>query len=330
MLHQVGKLQENPLKIVQIPLPQPGPGQIRIRVEACAICHTDIHTVEGDIPLQKQPIIPGHQVIGTVDAMGENTRRFKLGERVGVPWLGWTCGRCFYCLRGDENLCEHARFTGYHIDGGYAEYIIAWEGFAHRIPEIFDAVTAAPLLCAGVIGYRALRLSQAKSGETLGLFGFGASAHIVIQVARYWGCKVFVISRGAQHRELARGLGASWTGTAEERPPHPMDRAIIFAPAGGLVPVALSMLRKGGTLAIAAIYLDQIPEMDYTDLIYGEKTIKSVTASTRRDAEELLKVAALIPVHSSIQTFDLEDANRALQMLKAGQIKGVGVLRIQS
>lgn len=323
-------VEEAPLEVLELPLPAPGPGQIRIRVSACGICHTDLHIVEGEIPLLKSPLVPGHQVVGTVEAKGAGAERFREGDRVGLPWLHRTCGRCPHCRRGEENLCDAALFTGYHVDGGYGEYVVAPEEFSYGLPAGFPDLQAAPLLCAGVIGYRALRLSDLKPGERLGLFGFGASAHIVIQVARFWGCDLWVFSRSAEHQSLARRLGASWTGRVEETPPGKVDRAILFAPAGRLVPAALGHLRKGGTLAIASIYLDAIPELDYSSLLYGERTVRSVTASTRRDVEELLQLAAEIPVHTEIETFPLEEANRSLRKLKEGRIQGAGVLQIHS
>ncbi len=322
-------VETNPLVLSSFPAPSPGSGEILVRVRACGVCHTDLHTVEGEIPLTKTPIIPGHQVVGNVEKLGKESGRFERGDRVGIPWLYRACGRCTDCLTGHENLCGEAQFTGYHVDGGYAEYIVVPEPFAYTIPAEYDDYQAAPLLCAGIVGYRAIRISGLKPGERLGLFGFGASAHIVIQIAKHWGCPVYVFSRSDAHRKLAEQLGATWTGTADQSPPHLLDRAILFAPAGRLVLEALRHLRKGGTLAIAAIYLDKIPEMDYTAHLYGERTIRSVTASTRKDAEELLSLASQIHIRTQIQIFTLQEANRALQLLKAGKINGAGVLKIQ-
>ncbi len=321
-------IEANPLEPVVIPPPSPGSGEILVRVRACGICHTDLHTVEGEIPLINTSIIPGHQVVGHVERLGPEAGRFKRGDRVGIPWLYRTCGRCTNCLTEHENLCSEAQFTGYHVNGGYAEYMIVPEPFACNIPYKYNYYQAAPLLCAGIIGYRAMRISGLKPEERLGLFGFGASAHIAIQIARHWGCHVYVFSRTEAHRNLAEQLGATWTGTAEQNPPALLDRAILFAPAGRLVLDALRNLRRGGTLAIAAIYLDRIPEMDYTTHLYGERTIRSVTASTRKDAEELLNLAPQIPIQTQIQIFPLQEANRALQLLKAGKINGAGVLEI--
>jgi len=318
---------ENPLSLIKALSPLPKAKEIRLRIRACGICHTDLHVVEGDLPPQTQPIIPGHQIVGVVDALGSETQCFKIGDRVGVPWLNWTCGTCVFCQRGKENLCEHARFTGYHQDGGFAEQVVVHEEFAYSIPEIFSDAAAAPLLCAGVIGYRAIRLSDIQRGQRLGLFGFGASAHLVIQIARYWNCDVYVFSRSAAHRQLAEALGAIWTGNAEETPPAKLDSAIIFAPAGGLVHAALRNLEKGGTVALAGIHLSPIPEINYS-LIYHERTLRSVANSTRDDVRELLQLAATIPLRTEVEIFSLAEANHALQLLKAGQINGAGVLEI--
>ena len=328
LLRAPAPVEKNPLEAVDLPEPTPGPGEIRLQVSACGLCHTDLHEVEGDLPLPKLPVVPGHQIIGIVDGRGDGARRFALGERVGVPWLHWTCRTCEACRRGDENLCESARFTGYHVDGGYATHAVVPEAFAHQLPEGFADAEVAPLLCAGIIGYRALRLSDVKPGERLGLFGFGASAHIAIQVARYWRCEIWVFTRAPEHRALAKELGASWVGGAEDEPPGLLDRAISFAPAGSLIPLALGRLRRGGTLALAGIHLDRIPEMPYA-LLYGERTLRSVTASTRRDAEELLTLAERIPIKTEVEVFPLADANAALQRLKASRITGAGVLEVK-
>jgi len=272
-------------------------------------------------------VVIGHQIVGIVEARGPGARRFREGERVGVPWLHKTCGSCEFCRRGDENLCDHARFTGYHVDGGYAEFTLAPERFAYRLPDGIPDAEAAPLLCAGIIGYRALRFSEVKPGERLGLFGFGASAHLALQVARSWRCAVWVFTRSPEHRELAKRLGAAWVGGAEDEPPGLLDRAISFAPVGSVIPQALAKLRKGGTLALAGIHLDRIPEMPYA-LLYSERTLRSVTAATRRDAEEFLALAARIPIRTEVERFLLEEANHALQRLKASQINGAGVLEV--
>ena len=318
---------ESPLNLRDIPRPIPGPGEIRVQVRCCGLCHTDLHTVEGDLQLPKLPVVPGHQIVGAVDAAGSGARTFKEGDRVGIPWLHSTCGHCEYCRRDLENLCDSARFTGLHVDGGYAEYTVVHENYAYPIPKIFSDENAAPLLCAGIIGYRSYRLSGAGSGQRLGLYGFGASAHLVLQFARHCGCEVYVFTRTAAHRELAKSLGAAWVGAAEDAAPHPLDAAIIFAPAGGLVPHALRALRRAGSLVLAGNTMSPIPQMDYS-LVYQERTIRSVANCTRQDAREFLELAADVPLHTEIQIFDLERANQALQALKRSEIKGAGVLRI--
>ena len=327
ILREPRPISETPLELVELPIPSPGPGEVRLRVRACGLCHTDLHIVEGELALPKRPLVPGHQLVGVVEALGPRARRFQEGDRVGVPWLWETCGTCPACRRGAENLCETARFTGYHVDGGYAEAALVPEAFAYPIPDGFPDLHAAPLLCAGIIGYRALRVAEVRPGERLGLFGFGASAHIAIQVARYWGCEVFVFTRGAEHRRLAAALGAAWVGGAEDDLPEPLDRAVLFAPAGRLLPLALRAVRKGGTVAIAAIYLDRIPEFEY-GLLYGERTVRSVTAATRRDGEELLGLAPRIPIRTEVEAFPLAEANAALLRLKEGGLRAAGVLAI--
>lgn len=327
VLEKPGPVEEEPLKLCELPEPVAGPGQVRLRVLACGVCHTDLHTVEGDLPLPKLPLVPGHQVVGVVDAVGKGVEGLRPGDPVGVPWLYATCGTCDFCRRGEENLCDAGRFTGYHVDGGYAEFIVAEADFVCRLPEGLESVAAAPLLCAGIIGYRALRLSKIEPGGRLGLYGFGASAHLAIQVAVHWGCEVYVFSRGAHHRKLARELGAVWTGQAQDEPPVRLDSGIIFAPAGWLVPLALGHLRKGGTLALAGITMTELPAMDY-GLIYGERVVRSVANATRQDAQEFLALAAKIPVRTRVETFRLEEANRALQFLKQGRINGAGVLAV--
>ena len=327
LLEKPRPVDENPLKLGELSLPAPGAGHIRVRVRACGICHTDLHIVEGDLKLPKLPVVPGHQVVGTVDEVGGEVRDFRVGDRVGIPWLYSTCGECIYCLKGLENLCERAQFTGYHHDGGYAEAMIAPAAFAYGLPENFSDLEAAPLLCAGIIGYRALKLSNLQAGERLGLYGFGASAHIVIQLARYMGCEVCVFTRAEAHRQLARQLGAAWAGAAGEIPSPPLDAAILFAPAGKLVPEALRALRRGGTLALAGITMSALPEMEY-QLLYQERILRSVANSTREDARSLLRLAAEIPVRTEIETFQLPEANRALQNLKSSKIHGAGVLVI--
>jgi len=326
ILKKARPVSEHPLVMGEMPVPEPGPGQIRVKVHACGICHTDLHTVEGDLPLPRLPLIPGHQVVGTVDRIGRGVKHFGAGDRVGLAWLHSACGACAFCSRGRENLCEQALFTGYHVHGGYAEYALAPEAFAYAIPDIFSDEEAAPLLCAGIIGYRALRLSEVQSGERLGLYGFGASAHITIQIARHLGCEVYVFSRGKEHLKLAEALGASWTGQAQDTPPVKLNGAIIFAPAGALIPEALRVLEKGGTLALAGITMSRIPELDYRQHLYFEKTIRSAANSTRKDGEEFLRIASQIPVRTNIESFPLNEANQALILLKEGKIRGAGVL----
>jgi len=321
-------IEEKPLVMAEVEKPTPGPQEVRLKILSCGICHTDLHIVEGELPSKKLPVIPGHQIVGVVESVGKKVTRFRAGDKVGVAWLNSTCGKCEFCLKGKENLCEKARFTGYDVDGGYAEYTVVSQDFAYPIPKVFSDIEAAPLLCAGVIGFRALRLSEIEKGGRLGLFGFGASAHIVIQIAKYWGCQVYVFTRGEEHRKLARDLGAVWAGGAEETPPAKMQSAIIFAPAGKLVLDALRVLEKGGTLALAGIYMTPIPEMNYLAHLYYEKTVRSVANSTRKDAEDLLELAGEIPLRAEVQEFPLAEANRSLLLLKQGKIQGAGVLRV--
>jgi len=316
-----------PLSLRDLPVPDPLPGKLRIRVNCCALCHTDLHIVEGELPRHKMPVVPGHQVVGIVDAIGTGVTTHREGDRVGLPWLHWTDQTCEYCLRGTENLCEHALFTGYDVDGGYAEYVVAPADYVYAIPPAFDDVHAAPLLCAGIIGYRSYRLSGIQKGQRLGLYGFGASAHIVLQFAQQLGNEVYVFTRGEAHRELARKLGASWAGGVEDKAPGLIDAAIIFAPLGALVLDSLRALRKGGTVALAGIVMSPIPEMDYS-LIYHERVVRSVANSTRQDAREFLELAAEAKVHTEVQTFTLEQANEALLALKQSRIDGAGVLKI--
>ncbi len=319
--------EESPLELVELNEPVPQSKEIKLKVKACGVCHTDLHTVEGELSLPKLPLVPGHEVIGTVEGVGDDVTQFKKGDRVGVPWLYSSCGECKFCKRGMENLCENPKFTGLHTDGGYAEYMIAEEDFSYPIPENFPDENAAPLMCAGVIGYRSFRLSEVKPGEKLGLFGFGASAHIVIQIATVLGCDVYVFTRSEGHRELARELGSVWEGSAKDDPPAKIDRVITFAPAGWIVKEALRVLEKGGTLAINAIHMSPIPKLDY-ELLYHEKNVKSVANVTRRDAREFLKIAGGIPIKTEVEVFSLEEANKALQLVKDAEIDGAAVLKI--
>ena len=328
LLEKAKPAEESPLCLEELATPVPGPGEIRVRVRVCGVCRTDLHIVEGELPLVKLPVVPGHQIVGVVDAAGPGVAKFREGDRVGVPWVYSTCGECAYCRKGAENLCERGQFTGYHVDGGYAEAMVAHESFAYPLPANFADLAAAPLLCAGIVGYRSLKLSRVKPGERLAMYGFGASAHVVMQVARYWGCEVFVFTRTEVHRQLAREYGAAWVGGAEETPPAMLDAAVIFAPAGRLVLDALRALRRGGTVAIADITMSPIPEIDYDRLLYHERVVRSVANSTREDAREFLSLAAEIPVRTEVQEFSLADANQALVAMKHSRLRGAAVLRI--
>ncbi len=309
-------------------IPEPGAGQVLVRVRVCGVCRTDLHVVEGELPDIKPAVIPGHEIVGVVDRVGMEVTDVRPGDRVGIAWLQGTCGHCEYCASGRENLCLAARFTGYQVDGGYADYAVADARYVYPIPPQFTDEEAAPLLCAGIIGYRALRLSGIRPGERLGLYGFGASAHIAIQVARHWGCKVYVASLKEEHRALARELGAVWVGEAAAPPPEKLHAAIMFAPAGELVPPALRALNRGGTLALAGIHMSPIPSLDYDRDVFGERVIRSVTANTRQDGVDLLREAAAIPIRTHTRTFPLEEANEALQALKAGSVRGAAILKV--
>lgn len=327
-LYQPAPIDQAPLQPVEIDPPQPGPGQVRLKIHACGVCHTDLHIVEDDLTLPRRPTIPGHQIVGVVDALGEGVSLHQVGDRLGVPWLYETCGTCRYCRAGKENLCEQIRFTGLHADGGFAEYVVVGEQFAYPIPPIFSDTEAAPLLCAGVVGYRSLCLSGIQPGQRLGLYGFGASAHLMLQVACHWGCEVFVFTRSETHRQLARSLGAVWAGGAEDDPGAAMDSSIIFAPAGWLVPLALQRLDKGGILSLGGIHMSNIPEMPY-DLLWHERTVRSVAHSTRQDVHDFLAVAAAVPVKTEVELFSLDQANDALLRLKRSQINGAAVLTLK-
>lgn len=320
--------EADPLVLAESPDPQPGPGQVRIRIRACGVCHTDLHTVEGELDLPLLPLVPGHQVVGVIDACGPGVAQWAPGDRVGVPWLHATCGHCGYCGGGRENLCDHARFTGLHVHGGYADVMLAEADFVCRLPDGFSDEQAAPLLCAGIIGYRALRLSGIAPGQRLALFGFGASAHIAIQVARHWDCQVYVFSRSPEHRQHAAALGARWVGGPDEAPPHPVHSAINFTPSGAVTLAALRVLAKGGTVAMAGIHSSPLPPIDY-HLLYGERTIRSVANATRQDAEDLLSLASTIPIHTHVEVFSLfDEANQTLRRLKRSQIQGAAVLKV--
>ncbi len=318
-------IAEQPLEPRRLPLPDPGRGEVLLAVTACAICRTDLHIAEGDLPLLRAPLVLGHQIVGRVLRAGPGAGRLPPGTRVGVAWLRRTCGACAYCTSGRENLCAKAELTGYHADGGYAEYAVAPEAYVYPLPPVFGDAAAAPLLCAGIIGYRALKIAGVPPGGSLGLYGFGSSAHITLQIAVARGCTVYVCTREPAHRELARALGAAWVGEPSDRMPAPAGGIIIFAPAGDLVPLALGNLAPGGTLALAGIHMSAIPALAYGDL-YQERAIRSVTANTRVDGAELLAEAARIPIRPTIVRFALEDANQALAQLKAGRLTGTGVL----
>ena len=325
VLSRPGLIGARPLELVERPAPEPGPGEVRLRVAACACCRTDLHVVEGDLELPRLPVVPGHQAVGAVDTLGPGCTRLRAGERVGVAWLHRTCGVCEFCRRGDENLCETAEFTGWTVDGGYADALTVPEDYAVRLPEGLSDLEAAPLLCAGVIGYRALRRAEVAPGERVALIGFGASAHLALQVLRHWGCETVVMTRGARHRALARDLGATWVGAADEAPPHACDRAVVFAPAGELVPVALATVRPGGTVALAGIHMSTIPPLDYA-LLWRERSLRSVANMTRRDAEEFMALAVEAGVRTSFETFPLEAANEALAAIASDAVQGAAVL----
>lgn len=326
VLRGTAAAESSPLRLEERPPPSPGPGQVRLAVSACGVCRTDLHVVEGDLPDVPDPIVPGHQVVGRVEAVGPGVTEPELGTRVGLAWLQGTCGACTYCREGSENLCESPRFTGYHVDGGYAEACLAPATWVHPLPEAFGDVEATPLLCAGIIGYRALRLSGVRPGQRLGIHGFGNSAHVTIQLALHRGCDVYVSSLREEHRSLAREMGATWVGGADEAPPVPVHGAILFAPAGELVPPALRSLRRGGTLAVAGIHLSRIPGLDYDRELFHERVLRSVTANTRQDARDLLREAAEIPIRTRVTCHPLARANEALQDLKAGRVRGAAAL----
>ncbi len=316
-----------PLREVERPSPVAGPGQVRLRVVACGVCRTDLHVVDGELPDLGRPVVPGHQVVGVVEAVGRGVQELAAGQRVGVPWLGWTCGSCRFCLGGRENLCEAARFTGYHLDGGFAEQAVADARFCFPIPAGYPDLQAAPLLCAGLIGHRALGL--AGDAQRLGLYGFGAAAHIVIQVARHQGRRVFAFTRAGDHeaQAFARSLGAEWAGGAGESPPEPLDAALLFAPAGELVPAALRAVDRGGTVVCAGIHMSDIPSFPYR-ILWEERVLRSVANLTRRDAQEFLALAPRVPVRTEVETFPLAQANAALARLRSGAVRGAVVLQV--
>jgi propanol-preferring alcohol dehydrogenase len=324
-------VQTNPLQLSELPVPEPGDGQVLVRVTACGICRTDLHVVEGELAPRRPDIVPGHQIVGVIERSGRNAERYARGVRVGIPWLHKTCGLCVYCRSGRENLCDNPTFTGYSVNGGFAEYALADENFVYPIPDGFDDLQAAPLLCAGIIGFRCLRMAGIERGgvverANLGIYGFGAAGHVCLQVARYWGAKVFVCTREEKHRRLAAELGAAWVGGTIDEPPEKLDASIIFAPAGELVPPALAALRKGGTLVLGGIHMSPIPSFPYP-LIYHERSIRSVANNTRQDGHDFLRLAAEIPVKTEIEIFPLTQVNEALNALKGDGIRGAGVIR---
>jgi len=323
-------LEQGPLRLVDLPDPIPGPGQILVELSTCGLCRTDIHICEGEIDLPVLPIVPGHQGVGRVVLRGPGARRFPLGRRVGIAWLHRSCGCCVPCERGDENLCRSAIFSGYHRPGCLAERVVIGEDFAYELPEQLNDAHVAPLLCAGIIGYRALRQADVTSGERVGLYGFGSSAHIALQVATAKGNEVYVVTRGDVHRALAQRMGAKWVGGAGDRPPEPLDRAVIFAPAGSLILDALDAVRWGGTVASAAIHMSMIPEMDYSRYLFGERTLRSTTASTRRDGEELMAVAATGAIATHVEEYPFEQADEGLLAIKHDRIEGSAVVRIRT
>jgi len=317
----------SPLRETELPEPEPGTGQVRLNVEACAVCRTDLHIVDGELPDPKLPLVVGHQIVGLVSGLGKGASRYSVGERVGVPWLGWTDGSCRFCRSGRENLCDRARFTGYQVDGGFAEETVADERYCLRLPESYSDLEVAPLLCAGLIGYRSLKMTG--DAERLGLYGFGASAHIIAQVARWQARRVFAFTRAGDKagQQFALSLGAEWAGSSTESPPEELDAAIIFAPVGELVPVALAAVAKGGVVVCAGIHMSEIPSFSY-DLLWGERVLRSVANLTRQDGEEFMELAPRVPVRTRIREFRLEAANEALQHLRAGELNGAAVLRI--
>jgi propanol-preferring alcohol dehydrogenase len=334
ILKTPAQIESRPLERVDANVPTPGAGELLVRVRACGICRTDLHVVEGDLPVKRPSIIPGHQIVGVVSECGAQATEFSVGDRIGIAWLNQTCGICEYCRAGKENLCERAKFTGWTVDGGYAEFVRAPAAFAYHLPDAFDDIEVAPLLCAGIIGYRCLRMTGLNredwAGARLGLYGFGAAGHVCIQIARARGAEVYVCTRDRlKHQALATELGAVWVGDADSQPPVALDASIIFAPAGELVPSALKSLKKSGTLVLGGIHMSPIPEFDYS-LIYGERVIRSVANNTREDGRDFLEEAARIPVRTHTQTFPFDEANEALIALKSDAIRGAGVLVVSA
>ena len=326
-LANCGDISSHPLKLIALSPSEPADGDVQIKVHYCGVCRTDLHIVEGDLNIPELPIIPGHQIVGSIESIGKNVLKFNIGDRVGVPWMNRTCGKCSFCTKKNENLCDDVEFTGLHRNGGYAEYTSVPQQFVYPLPEGISDEQTAPLLCAGIIGYRTLKLSGIKKGQKLGLYGFGASAHVTIQIANYWDCEVNVFTRSKDHQKHAEKLGAVWTGTAEDDPKVEMDASLIFAPAGWLMAEALKKVRKGGTVVSAGIHMTDLPEMPYS-LLYGEKTLTSAANATFVDGAELLHLAAEIPIVTEVELYPLSEANKALADLKESKISGAGVLNV--
>ena len=326
VLRHPAPIEQNPLQLEDLPVPSPGTGEVLLRVEACGVCRTDLHITSGELPPLRQSVTPGHQIVGHVEKLGEGVNDLRVGARVGISWLGGTDGTCPLCRKNMENLCDRPTFTGYTVNGGYAEYAIARADFCIPLPEQADAKDVAPLLCAGIIGFRSLRVAEVEPGERVGLFGFGASAHLAIDVLKHWGCEVYVATRGASHQKLARELGAKWVGEATERPPVQLDRAVTFAPSGDVVIAALASLRKGGVVAINAIHLDRMPQFDYDSLLWGERQLRSVANMTREDARDFIKLAVEIGIKPQITLFPLDEVNAALNAVYTEKINGAAVV----
>jgi propanol-preferring alcohol dehydrogenase len=330
VLKAQARIETSPLHLHDVPTPTPAAGEVRVRVRCCAVCRTDLHIVEGDLPPQKLPVIPGHQVVGIIDAVGPNCRRLKVGQRIGIAWLRQTCGKCRFCKTGRENLCPNSLYTGYHADGGYAEYACVPEDFAYDLPEHSDDAHISPLLCAGIIGYRSFKRCNLRPKSKLALIGFGSSAHIIVQIALHRGHEIYVVSRSPNHQKLAAGMGAKWTGSDAAALPTKMDGAILFAPSGPLVLPTLESLDNGSVLALAGIHMSPIPAMDYRKYLYGERDIHPVTANTRQDGRELLAEAADAKAQPHITLYPLSEANQALQDMKADRVNGTAVLMVDS
>jgi propanol-preferring alcohol dehydrogenase len=329
VLHHPEPIEQNPLQLEDLPVPSPGKGEVLLCVEACGVCRTDLHITSGELPPLRPAVTPGHQIVGHVEKLGKGVTDLRTGARVGVSWLGGTDGTCLLCRKNMENLCDRPTFTGYTVNGGYAEYAIARADFCIPLPEQAEAKDVAPLLCAGIIGFRSLRVAEVEPGERVGLFGFGASAHLAIDVLKHWGCEVYVATRGASHQKLARELGATWVGEATERPPVQLDRAVTFAPSGDVVIAALASLRKGGIVAINAIHLDRMPQFDYDTLLWGERQLRSVANMTRQDAHDFVKLATKIGIRPRTTLFTLDQVNDALAAVYHDSVDGAAVVLCQ-